>query len=142
MAGNIEDFLRRAISQKLGKRVEDVEIVPDGRGPGPPPLTMKLGDEGVAEHVAHHLDTSQYDDRASRLAEDISQADERLEDHIHDAFDHDVGALDHEEEGVSQGTGQGKKSARQSLLQMFRSKSALRNAILVREVFDRPEHRW
>ena len=140
MAGNIEDFLRRAIAQKLGKRVEDVEIVPDGQGPAP--SAMKLGDEGVAEHVAHHLDTSQYDDRASRLAEDISQADERLEDHIHDAFDHDVGALDHEEEGVSQGTGQGKKSARQSLLQMFRSKSALRNAILVREVFDRPEHRW
>lgn len=142
MAGNIEDFLRRAIAQKLGKRVEDVEIVPDGQGPGPAPSAMELGDEGVAEHVAHHLDTSQYDDRASHLAEDISQADERLEDHIHDAFDHDVGALDHEEEGVSQGTGQGKKSARQGLLQMFRSKSALRNAILVREIFDRPEHRW
>ncbi|MDE0734585.1 MAG: hypothetical protein OSB47_02105 [Pirellulaceae bacterium] len=142
MAGNIEDFLRRAISQKLGKRVEDVEIVPDGQGPAPARSAMKLGNEGVAEHVSHHLDTSQYDDRASRLAEDINQADERLEEHIHDAFDHAVGALDHDEEGDSQETGQGKKSARQSLWQMFRSKSALRNAILIREVFDRPEHRW
>ena len=140
MAGNIEDFLRRAIAQKLGKRAEDVEIVPDEQGPAP--SAMKLGDESVAEHVSHHLDTSQYDDRASHLAKDISLADERLEDHIHAAFDHDVGALDHEEEGASQETGQAKKSARPGLLQMFRSKSALRNAILVREVFDRPEHRW
>ena len=140
MAGNIEDFLRRAIAQKLGKRADDVEIVPDGQGPAP--SAMKLGDEGVAEHVSHHLDTSQYDKRASSLAEDISHADERLEEHIHDAFDHDVGALGHEEEDASQETVQGKKVARQSLLQMFRSKSALRNAILVREVFDRPEHRW
>ena len=141
MAGNIEDFLRRAISQKLGKRVEDVEILPDGQGPAPARSAMKLGNEGVAEHVSHHLDTSQ-DDRASHLAEDINQADERLEEHIHDAFDHTVGALGHDEEGDSQGTGQVKKSARQSLLQMLRSKSALRNAILISEVFERPEHRW
>ena len=142
MAGNIEDFLRRAISQKLGKRVEDVEILPEGEAPARARSGMELGDEGVAEHVASHLDTSQYDKRASRLTDDISHADERLEEHLHDAFDHDVGALDHEEDGVAQVTGQGKKATRQSLLQMFRSKSALRNAILVKEVFDRPEHRW
>ena len=142
MAGNIEDFLRRAISQKLGKRVEDVEILPESQAPTRAPSGMELGDEGVAEHVASHLDTSQYDKRASRLTDDISHADERLEEHLHDAFDHDVGALDHEEDGVAQVTGQGKKAKRQSLLQLFRSKSALRDAILVREVFDRPEHRW
>jgi hypothetical protein len=142
MAGNVEDFLRRAISQKLGKRVEDVEILPEGQGPERARSGMELGDEGVAEHVASHLDTSQYDNRAARLADDISHADERLEEHLHDAFDHDVGALDHEDDGVSEGTAQGKKGSRQNLLQMFRSKSALRNAILVREVFDRPEHRW
>ncbi len=142
MAGNIEDFLRRAISQKLGKRVEDVEILPGEQTPARARSGMELGDEGVAEHVANHLDTSQYENRASHLADDISHADERLEEHIHDAFDHDVGALDHQDDSVSETTRQRKKGSQQNLLQMFRSKSALRNAILVREVFDRPEHRW
>ena len=138
MAGNIEDFLRRAISQKLGKRVEDVEILPESQAPTRAPSGMESGDEGVA----NHLNTSPYDKRASRLTDDISHADERLEEHLHDAFDHDVGALDHQEDGVSKVPDQDKKDSRKNLLQMFRSKSALRNAILVREVFDRPEHRW
>ena len=45
---------------------------------------------------------------------------------------------------VSQGTDQVvKKSSRQGLLQqLLRSKSALRNAILVREIIDRPDHLW
>jgi len=138
MAGNIEDFLRRAISQKLGKRVEDVEILPESQAPTRAPSGMESGDEGVA----NHLNTSPYDNRDTHPAGDISHANERLEEHLHDAFDHDVGALEHQEDGVSGGPGQDKKVAQQSLLQMFRSKSALRNAILVREVFDRPEHRW
>ena len=76
MAGNIEDFLRRAISQKLGKRVEDVEILPESQAPTRAPSGMELGDEGVAEHVASHLDTSQYDNRAAHMANDVSHADE------------------------------------------------------------------
>jgi tellurite resistance protein len=30
----------------------------------------------------------------------------------------------------------------QELLQMMRSPQGLRSAILMREIFDRPEHRW
>ena len=145
MAGNIEDFLRRAIQQKLGKRVEDVEVLPAAEVQPQPAQAAGLADASVADHVAAHLDTTGYSERASHLAEDLGQTDERLEDHLHAAFDHEVGALEHPDDDLTQSASKGKKSAESnklSLKQLFRSKSALRNAIIVREVFDRPAHRW
>ncbi len=120
MAGNMEEFLRRAIAEKLGKKVTDVEILPGDQGPA---AASQLPDTEQAR-------------------ESIENADEHLEEHIHQAFDHDVGSLSHEDEptdGASSGSGQ---QVPLKLRDMFRSKSALRNAIIMREIFDRPESRW
>ena len=98
MAGNIEDFLRRAIQQKLGKRLEEVEILPAGEAQAPPAAKVhELAQQGVAQHVSEHLDTTEYGDRAAHLGEEVGEADERLEEHLHEAFDHQLGALQHEE---------------------------------------------
>lgn len=146
MAGNIEDFLRRAIEQKLGRRAQDVEILPeadaqpDVRRVEPPALDVRHG--SVADHVTQHMDTHEYEERASHLAEGLGQTDERMEEHLHDAFDHDSGPLQDDEAESADEAKKSTESTQMALLQLFRSKSALRNAIIVREVFDRPEHRW
>ena len=142
MAGNIEDFLRRAIQQKLGKRLEEVEILPaDDLQPIPSANVHELADEGVAEHVATHLDTTEYADRASHLGEEVGEAEERLEEHLHEAFDHKLGALHHQDEEGSGNQGSSQSSP-QGLRQLLQSKSALRNAIIFREIIDRPADRW
>ncbi len=141
MAGNIEDFLRRAIQQKLGKRLEEVEILPAAEGPPPAASIHELAQQGVAEHVTNHLDTTEYVDRASHLGEDVGEADERLEEHLHEAFDHQLGSLQHQEIPDS-GDKKMSDSSPQGLQQLFRSKSAIRNAIIFREIIDRPDHLW
>ena len=141
MAGNIEEFLRRAIEQKLGKRIQDVEILPEANAPPPKPPPPNLRDTSVSEHVAQHMDTHEYQERASHLAEEVGHADERMEDRLHSVFDHEVGELDDSAGSSTEGK-QPAKSAAASLLDVFRSKSAVRNAVIIREIFDRPEHRW
>ncbi|MFP6669958.1 MAG: hypothetical protein VB857_00975 [Pirellulaceae bacterium] len=142
MAGNIEDFLRRAIQQKLGKRLEEVEILPAGEVQQPPAAKVHvLAEQDVAEHVTDHLDTTEYADRASHLGEEVGEADERLEKHLHEAFDHKLGTLEHEDLDPSSDK-KSSESSPQGLQQLLRTKSALRNAIILREIIDRPDHRW
>ena len=142
MAGNIEDFLRRAIQQKLGKRLEEVEILPAGEVQQPPAAKVhELAEQDVAEHVTDHLDTTEYADRASHLGEEVGEADERLEEHLHEAFDHKLGTLKHEDLDPSSDK-KSSESSPQGLQQLLRTKSALRNAIILREIIDRPDHRW
>ena len=142
MAGNIEDFLRRAIQQKLGKRLEEVEILPAGEVQQPPAAKVhELAQQGVAQHVTDHLDTTEYADRASHLGEEVGEADERLEEHLHTTFDPMLGTLEHEDLDPSSEE-KSSESSLQGLQQLLRSKSALRNAIILREIIDRPDHRW
>ena len=142
MAGNIEDFLRRAIQQKLGKHFEEVEILPAGEVQQPPAAQVhELAEQGVAEHVTDHLDTTEYADRASHLGEAVGEADERLEEHLHEAFDHKLGSLKHEDLDTSPDK-KSSESSPQGLRQLLRSKSAMRNAIVFREIIDRPDHLW
>src|SRR5687768_9387732 len=47
----------------------------------------------VAQHVAQHLDTREFAQRAERMADVTEQADERMESHLHQAFDHRLGNI-------------------------------------------------
>jgi len=142
MPGNVEDFLRRAIQQKLGKRLEEVEILPAAEAQSAPAGKVhELAEQGVAEHVTGHLDTTEYAERASHLGETVGEADERLEEHLHEAFDHQLGALKHEDLDASSDK-KSSESSPQGLRQLFSSKSAIRNAIVFREIIDRPDHLW
>ena len=127
MAGNVEEFLRRAIQQKLGKRFEEVEVLStDELQPIP------------ATNV--HEEVAQLDATAERDQE-VGRAEERLEEHLHEAFDHQVGALQHEGE-MDNASRKSSESSPQGLRQLFQSKSALRNAIIFQEIIDRPADRW
>ena len=131
MAGNVEEFLRRAIQQKLGKRFEEVEVLStDELQPIP---AANVPEDGAPRDAGA--------DRVSQRGQEVGLAEERLEDHLHAAFDHQVGALQHEDETDSDSR-KSSESAPQGLRQLFQSKSALRNAIIFREIIDRPADRW
>ncbi len=127
MAGNVEEFLKRAIQQKLGKRLEEVEILSTDE-------LQPIPAANVHEEVPQLAPTSERD-------QEVGRAEERLEEHFHEAFDHQVGALQHEDE-TDNASRKSSESSPQGLRQLLQSKSALRNAIIFREIIDRPADRW
>ena len=128
MAGNVEEFLRRAIQEKLGKRFEEVEILSTDE-------LQPIPAANVHEKVAQLVDGTAETDQ------EVGRAEERREDHLHEAFGHQVGALQHEGE-MDNASRKSSESSPQGLRQLFQSKSALRNAIIFREIIDRPADRW
>lgn len=76
-----------------------------------------------------------------RLGRDIDQADERMAEHLHQVFDHQVGTLQRGriqlqvQEPLPQTTAAG-------LASMVADPVRLRQAILLNEILERPVHRW
>jgi len=107
--------------------------------------------ESVAEHVADDIDTSditqhasRLTDHASRLGADVGQADDKLEDRLHETFDHDLGRI--HDDTVTDDLGVGRPGRAPGMADeiagMFRSPKSIRQAIILNEILNRPEHRW
>jgi hypothetical protein len=118
---DLDDFLRRAAQQRKKRRPAEIVILePGAQQPpraAPPPAAPKplpeiveappLTSGSVSDHVASHLNTRHFDsqkfaDRAAHLGEDVDQADEHLEAHLQQVFDHRVGKLTDEAIAVTQ----------------------------------------
>ena len=159
MAGDIEDFLRRAAQRRV---------------PQPPPASSPrpeiqiLGDEDVVEahvveesgilsghdvgdHVSQHINTSGFGERISHMGEEIDQADDRMEAHLHGYFEHKLGDLGGETSRASDSSldddnaGQGpsdQKTAAFDIQKLLRSPTNIRDAIVLSEILRRPEDRW
>jgi hypothetical protein len=100
----------------------------------------------VSEHVQKHLDTRSFEQRASHMTK-VDQADEQLEERLHQAFDHDVGTL--AAEAKAKQTAEAAATAvtapkitAGSVSTMLKDRNSLRNAILMQEILRRPEERW
>ena len=164
MARDIEEFLRRAAerrkqAQQGGASQQPKRPPAQQRPPTPPPRQTisdrdvvptrtvfpeqqphSIGEESVSEHVRRHIDVSDVTEHASHLADDIEQADERMEAHLDQVFDHDVGKL-------GSGKGATDKLDRRSdtnavakdLLKLFRSPKTIRQSIMVAEILKRPD---
>lgn len=78
------------------------------------------------------------------LTSQIEQADERMEEHVHQAFDHAVGHLGHGAMAVG-GAGSaldGPEGLPAKIVQMLRSPDGMRQAVVLNEILQRPENRW
>jgi hypothetical protein len=121
----------------------DVEVVEPGvegglpkRGGGADSATQRLGGHRLADH-------------AERLGEDVRAADEGVRQRLQRTFDHAVGQIARAEVGSpgprskepSDETSQG--GAPQSpLARLFQNRDGVRQAIILHEILERPEHRW
>jgi len=142
MAGNVEEFLRRAIQQKLGKRFDEVEVLPaDDLQPIPTAKVREFADDGASGQASAQHGAAGISERVSHLSEQVQGAEKPLEEHLHEPFDHQIGTLQHDD-GISGNNRSSSESSPQGLRQFFQSKSALRNAIIFREIIDRPADRW
>lgn len=121
--------------------VEDAEVID----------AEEVDIEGVSRSVARHLDNSAFRERSTHLGERIKSADEAIESHLHETFEHRLGtlggktaqaedsALDDDENTARQAAASSTQFDLRSLLQ---SPQSVRNAIILSEVLNPPYDRW
>jgi hypothetical protein len=84
--------------------------------------------------------------RTRQLGAEVDQADEKLEAHLQQVFDHSVGRLKKQATDSVPKTPEAGEQAplvtAASIAELFCSPPALRNAIILAEVLHRPEERW
>jgi len=128
---------------------------PPQRGQAPLESTSRVDPEarrdfsGVATSVEQHLGNRGFGQRAEHLADDIVRADQKMEEHLQKAFGHRVGTLGEPTPGrltpatdVAATVTIDQSGAALAIAEMLANPQRIRQAIVLREVLDRPEHRW
>jgi len=172
----IEDFLRQARGQQAQKQAPAKQAPPQPpRQPQRRPAPQQQGrpaarqgrvleaqpvqqqdirpgqgfGRGLAEHVQEHIGQDSISTRDAHLAETIEQADERVERHLEDVFDHDLGRLEHVEEvdtSISEGTDAMEiveeadpLATAKRIRKMLGSAESIREVFIASEILKRPE---
>ena len=148
--GEIERFLREATG---GQRKPPP-------APAPEPIVAEIvRPRRLSDSGSRHLETSvdadeqRFGQHTSHLGEEVGQADDDMEDHIHAAFEHRLGGLTDTSVGVdvpdadvhdqTPGSSEDKTpSLAAELAATFRDPQSIRQAIILSEILTRPEHRW
>jgi hypothetical protein len=97
----------------------------------------------VSEHVQRHLDTREFQQRASTITK-VDQADEQLEQRLHQHFDHRVGTLGGPTDAkqiaaAASAAATATKITAGGVYAMLKDPNSLRNAIILQEILRRPE---
>ncbi len=147
MAGDIEDFLRRAAQRRAqqplqapkaerrpGEAIVDAEVVE-------PPV---LHGGSVAEHVASHLREGVFDQQVARLGEEVDQADDRMEARLQQRFAHELGQLGAvtarpQDSILDDDSSRPLRPApAMSIVELLRNPESVRQAIILNEILKRP----
>lgn len=142
------------LADKLRSEVDDFLREMQGKPPKPkqapvrpkpimvkvePPVPAEQGSdlrrESVRKHVSKHLSTADIAAQSAKLGEDVGLADERLELHLHEKFQHKLGALEHRERPAEKA----KETRADDIGQFLRSPAGMRQAIIASEILRRPE---
>ncbi len=100
--------------------------------------------QSLAEHVAKRLASTDFSARAARLSEDMARGDAERAQYIK-KFDHQVGTLPQERPPIAPTAEVGAAlapSALQTLMSGLLQPSGLKAAVILNEIFTRPEDRW
>jgi hypothetical protein len=156
----IGEFLRRAAERRQGGQPAQAQAAPRPAQPPrrlvpqePAEAVVLLDDPPrhaeLSQQVERDLDTRKFADRAKQMERRAEQARRKAEQHTHQVFDHDVGHLG----GSSPAPGQPGAPAvalgaevgpglAAGLPALLASPVGLRQAIVLTEILERPEHRW
>ena len=127
---------------------------PGGTGVESPQPLQPASPSGarVAEHVRSYLDTGDIVQEVAGLGRDVALADEKMEQHLRDAFTHPLGRLAAAPAEVPatpitlEATALAPRpqpgAAARALAALLRNPTSVRQAILLSEILNRPEHRW
>ncbi len=153
----IEEFLRRAAQRRREQPAPPPQPEPPQRGFDVEPLyEPEVMEAEIVEPDPYessvrdrHLPASNFAERTSHLAEEIEHTDERTESHLHDAFDHKVGALDDSDQALTGGIEHleefsydepGERYENKfaiELIQMFNDPKQIAKAFVLKEILDR-----
>lgn len=148
MSDDIEKFLRQAAAKRRNRPQADIEFIqPQKQQPIEAEIVpaQPVHDSGVSSHVQQHLDTEKFDERASHMGEHVGLADEKMEAHLHEEFDHVLGKLQDTSQGVEEPSTADQPAVSLTptdIVHMFHSPHTVRQAILMSEILKRPEDRW
>ncbi len=142
----------RTIAQRPAKRPTKQRANLSQAGPkktqAPPPRSMsqsrsmsqnKVQREGVAEHVAKHIDSDDISEHADRLGYSISQTDEKTEARLQAKFGQRSNTFQHKSSSTDQ---QEQTLGAQELFDLLSHPEGMRQAILMHEILRRPTDRW
>jgi len=162
----IGDFLREAAARRAGRRAQPA------RQPGPPPPratrrqppkppparpSEKPLEAELVEPVGQlrgRLVTREPRALPSQLGQEAAHADDRMAGHLHSVFDHQVGALVgtpgdsakfpslQEAQSLKDQITPMPSTSAAGLAALFANADGVRQAILINEILQRPEHRW
>jgi len=135
---------------KPQQRPQPQRLVPARQEPTPGPtlqaevVNAELAEspDRVARQVASDLrGTEQIAEHARHLGEDVDAADNKLQTHLHQVFDHQLGRL--KTTGGETALVQTEKSAAElslgQIVRMLRSPGSIRDAIVMSEILRRPD---
>lgn len=169
MSDEIAEFLRRAAQRRAEQMQQQQRAAQQQYAPPPPPQPLRpapvvveaeIVEEDdltpvraplsrVAQHVAQHLDTREFAERAERMADVTEQADERMESHLHQAFDHRLGNISSGTQSITAAVTpvaddevKARVALNHPLLSMLRQTQSVRNAIILSELLERPTKNW
>ncbi|MHC4403003.1 MAG: hypothetical protein ACYTG0_25355 [Planctomycetota bacterium] len=166
----IGDPLKREIDEFLGRGGPGAGPAGAEIQPAPPPrmnaprqvpvdteieLLEPLDDDaGVAEHVRSRIPTRKFGGLDSEVGEGLAHAEDRMEERLHGVFDHRVGSLAGTPGESAQITRPLEADAPQDRVDASPAVAAaglaaalanpgdLRQAIIMSEILQRPQHRW
>ena len=142
MSSPIEEFLRQAAERRVNK--PPPVVVPPVQGE-PEVLVAERAepDRSLADtHLEHHIDTSDLADHAEHLGEEVSRANDQVDQHVHDVFDHQVGELDGTSASPATTVPAEGDGLHRELKRALRSSTQVRRAVVFSEILRRPEWRW
>ena len=141
-----EEMIVAADVVEIPKRLESELLVPQVVGD-----RESLG-QGLEKRLEHHDDASEFSRHTAQLGQEVAEADEQMEAHIHEKFDHQIGTLkstlaktpipqqehvqSHDDISTIEGT-LGKQ-----LASLLKNRDGMRRAIVLSEILTRPEDRW
>lgn len=169
MARDIEEFLRRAAERRRKAQqggAQKQQRPPAQPRPAPPaprqtiskrdvlqphpsrplpsgePIEATVVHESVNAHVNRHLDVSDIVEHVDHLGDVIEQADERMETHLDEVFDHDVGKLKKPNtETITDdvpGNVKAPNKLANSIVEMLQNPKTIRQSILISEILKPP----
>ena len=156
MAGDIEDFLRRAAQRRAGRQAPqqpapppDIQILDAEVINEQVPQAQILSGGSVDQHVSQHIADGVFDDRLAQLGQEVDRSDDLMEAHLQEHFEHDLGQLGAKTAAAAESTlDDDSPKAPPPPIQpgdfarMLCDPASIRQAIILSEILTRPEDRW
>jgi hypothetical protein len=148
LRGEVEEFLRQMQGkearpkpqpQRPGRQTRKQQpVVVRVEQVRPAALEQSVAErrETVQEHVAQHISTKEIASHVTTLGAEVGQADEKLESHLQEKFQHQVGSLQQQQGPVKK---KQQPSTAAEIGQMLRSPTGVRQLIIASEILRRPE---